>query len=453
MRRSLAAPRSLRAQLVLATTLTVLLAVGVTAVVGAALLRAEVKRRALDDLAHQAELLAGRERTALLPLAHLKDLRPFLRQQDERVEAPSLAAPSTFLPEDAWRTLRTRNDARGTLRADGREYDFAAERVGSRAFVLLRPSELATAGWTRLLEALLVAAAVGTALAVLTALGLARVIARPVRRVAEATRRLAQGAPPQPLPLEGPGELVALAASFNDLGDQLARAREAERSFLLSVSHELKTPLTAIRAWAEALRDGAVAPEEAAETVVAEAARLERLVADLLDLARMNRSEFSVERADVDLEAIVREVARRYAHHADGFGVEIDASAAPGARATGDFDRVLQIVSNLVENALRLTPRGGSVRVRATDGAIAVEDTGPGLARDDVEHAFERFYLHSRYGRERQVGTGLGLAIVHELATAMGGTVSVQSEPGRTTTFTLGLPVRRTAPAASAPSA
>ena len=421
MRRSLAAPRSLRAQLVLATTLTVLLAVGVTAVVGAALLRAEVKRRALDDLAHQAELLAGRERTALLPLAHLKDLRPFLRQQDERVEAPSLAAPSTFLPEDAWRTLRTRNDARGTLRADGREYDFAAERVGSRAFVLLRPSELATAGWTRLLEALLVAAAVGTALAVLTALGLARVIARPVRRVAAATRRLAQGAPPQPLPLEGPGELVALAASFNDLGDQLARAREAERSFLLSVSHELKTPLTAIRAWAEALRDGAVAPEEAAETVVAEAARLERLVADLLDLARMNRSEFSVERADVDLEAIVREVARRYAHHADGFGVEIDASAAPGARAT--------------------------------DGAIAVEDTGPGLARDDVEHAFERFYLHSRYGRERQVGTGLGLAIVHELATAMGGTVSVQSEPGRTTTFTLGLPVRRTAPAASAPSA
>jgi len=187
--------------------------------------------------------------------------------------------------------------------------------------------------------------------------------------------------------------------------------------------------------------------------VVAEAARLERLVADLLDLARMNRSEFSVERADVDLEAIVREVARRYAHHADGFGVEIDASAAPGARATGDFDRVLQIVSNLVENALRLTPRGGSVRVRATDGAIAAEDTGPGLARDDVEHAFERFYLHSRYGRERQVGTGLGLAIVHELATAIGGTVSVQSEPGRTTTFTLGLPVRRTAPAASAPSA
>ena len=280
------APRSLRAQLVLATTVTVLLAVGITSAVGAALLRAEVKRSALDDLAHQADLLAGRERTALLPLAHLKDLRPFLEKQDERVATPSLTAPSAYLPERAWRTLQTEDEARGTLHADGRDYDFAAQRVGSRAFVLLRPSALATSAWSRLLEALLVASAIGASLAVLTALGLARVIARPVRRVAEATRRLSQGTRPQHLPHEGPAELVALASSFNDLAAELDRAREAERSFLLSVSHELKTPLTAIRAWAEALRDGAVSPAEAAETVVAEAARLERLVADLLEIGR-----------------------------------------------------------------------------------------------------------------------------------------------------------------------
>jgi len=446
------APRSLRAQLVLATTVTVLLAVGITSAVGAALLRAEVKRSALDDLAHQADLLAGRERTALLPLAHLKDLRPFLEKQDERVATPSLTAPSAYLPERAWRTLQTEDEARGTLHADGRDYDFAAQRVGSRAFVLLRPSALATSAWSRLLEALLVASAIGASLAVLTALGLARVIARPVRRVAEATRRLSQGTRPQHLPHEGPAELVALASSFNDLAAELDRAREAERSFLLSVSHELKTPLTAIRAWAEALRDGAVSPAEAAETVVAEAARLERLVADLLDLARMNRREFSVERTEIALDAIVREVARRYAHHADAFGVELVADAEPGATATADFDRVLQAVSNLVENALRLTPRGGRVAVRATGGTIAVEDTGPGLGADELAHAFERFYLHSRYGRERHVGTGLGLAIVHELATAMGGTVSATSDPGRTTTFTVRLPAGRRAGAAT-PSA
>jgi signal transduction histidine kinase len=102
---------------------------------------------------------------------------------------------------------------------------------------------------------------------------------------------------------------------------------------------------------------------------------------------------------------------------------------------------VLQVVSNLVENALRLTPRGGEVRVVSEPGRLRVEDTGPGLAGDDREHAFERFYLHSRYGRERPVGTGLGLAIVKELTQAMGGTVEVTSEPGRLTVFSVRLPV------------
>ena len=110
---------------------------------------------------------------------------------------------------------------------------------------------------------------------------------------------------------------------------------------------------------------------------------------------------------------------------------------------------MLQVVSNLVENALRLTPPGGEVRVVAAPGRLRVEDTGPGLEPDDCERAFERFYLHSRYGRERPVGTGLGLAIVKELTQAMGGTVEVSSEPGRLTVFTvrLRLPVATPVPA------
>jgi two-component system sensor histidine kinase BaeS len=121
------------------------------------------------------------------------------------------------------------------------------------------------------------------------------------------------------------------------------------------------------------------------------------------------------------------------------------------APAIGDADRVLQIVSNLVENALRLTPPGGEVRVVAEPGALRVEDTGPGLAAADTEHAFERFYLHERYGLERRVGTGLGLAIVKELTLAMGGSVDVESDPGRLTVFTVRLRVpvgaRETLPA------
>jgi signal transduction histidine kinase len=111
-----------------------------------------------------------------------------------------------------------------------------------------------------------------------------------------------------------------------------------------------------------------------------------------------------------------------------------------------DADRVLQVVSNLVENALRLTPAGGEVRVVAAPGRVEVEDTGPGLDRDDCERAFERFYLHSRHGRERPVGTGLGLALVKELTQAMGGTVEVSSVPGRLTVFTVRLGVPAASP-------
>jgi len=247
--------------------------------------------------------------------------------------------------------------------------------------------------------------------------------------------------------VEGAAELATLATAFNDLAEQLARAREAERSFLMSVSHELKTPLTAIRGYAEAIEDGALDPLEAATTVAAEAARLERLVKDLLDLARMNRTDFSVHNSEIDLAEVADDAVRRYQQQAAGFGVSLQALSVGVAPAVGDADRVLQVVSNLVENALRMTPRGGEVRVVTAPGLLRVEDNGPGLRPEEHAHAFERFYLHERYGRERTVGTGLGLAIVKELTQAMGGTVEVASHPGRLTTFTVRFAVPLAQPA------
>jgi len=142
---------------------------------------------------------------------------------------------------------------------------------------------------------------------------------------------------------------------------------------------------------------------------------------------------------------------RRYQQQADAFGVELVLSTDGPAPAEADADRVLQVVSNLVENALRLTPAGGEVRVVARPGLLRVEDTGPGLEDEDREHAFERFYLHERYGRERPVGTGLGLAIVKELTRAMGGSVSVESRPGELTAFAVRLraPVVQRTPASA----
>ncbi|HEX3057346.1 MAG TPA: HAMP domain-containing sensor histidine kinase, partial [Gaiellaceae bacterium] len=159
------------------------------------------------------------------------------------------------------------------------------------------------------------------------------------------------------------------------------------------------------------------------------------------DLARMNRTDFSVHPSEIDLAEVAADAVRRYQQQAAAFGVELVAVSEGRAPAVADADRALQVVSNLVENALRLTPRGGEVRVVTAPGVLRVEDTGPGLQQEERDRAFERFYLHERYGRERPVGTGLGLAIVKELTEAMGGRVDVASEPERLTAFTVRLPV------------
>jgi two-component system, OmpR family, sensor kinase len=280
----------------------------------------------------------------------------------------------------------------------------------------------------------------------LAAFLLARAITKPVGRVVAATKSLAAERSPEPVPLDGAAELRSLAASFNEMAEKLSQARAAERNFLLSVSHELKTPLTAIRGYAEAMREGAISADEGAPTIESEAARLERLVRDLLDVARMNRSEFDVERRPIDLAAVANETVRRYRPQAESFGVALELGTNGGAPAVGDEERALQIVSNLVENALRVTPPSGRVVVRACAGELTVEDTGPGLAREELAHAFDRFYLWSRYGGTRKVGTGLGLSIVKQLTEQMGGTVAVESEPGATR-FTVRLPVLPTADA------
>ena len=427
---------SLRARLFQAIVLVVVLSIGLTVAVGLVLTRRAVDHGALRDLAHQADLIAGSQGISVSVTPHFAQLKPYFKRQQERTLGS--ARP---LPDAARARLRRTGAVDGSVSIRGVDYFFAARRVAGskKVFVLLRPKSATSGRLTPYVYSLLVAAAVGGILAAIVAFLLARRISRPVRRVAEASRSLARGENPEPVPVEGAVELATLAQAFNDLAHQLARAREAERSFLLSVSHELKTPLTAIRGYAEAVQDGAIDAQEAAASVAQEAARLERLVRDLLDLARLNRTDFSIHPSEIDLTEVAEDAVRRYSAQADEFGVELAAVTDGAAPAIADSDRVLQVVSNLVENALRLTPRGGSVRVVTEPGLLRVEDTGPGLEDTDREHAFERFYLHERYGRERPVGTGLGLAIVKELTEAMGGRVSVESEPGRRTAFTIRL--------------
>ncbi len=390
-----------------------------TIAIGAVLTRRQVDRTQASALAHSADQLASQRRTHVSYRKEKDTVSGGVLQwvAERRVFAP-------YVPD-------VNRSSDGQTDYNGKEQLYSYRTLPHLGLLMLRPASSRAAAWRPFLGDLLLAALAGIGLAALLSFGVARSITRPIRRVAEATRRLAADEAHEPLPREGASELAALAAAFNQMAVELATSREAERAFLLSVSHELKTPLTAIRGWAEGLGEGAFEPEEAARTIQLEAGRLERLVRDLLDLARMNRSEFSVRQEPVDLAETARVAAERHEAAARSFDVALLVDAAE-TWVLADADRVLQVASNLVENALRETPAGGSVSVSAADAHLVVADTGPGIPPDDLPRAFERFYLYDKFGKDRPVGSGLGLAIVRQLVTAMGGRVSVTSGPDGT---------------------
>ena len=336
--------------------------------------------------------------------------------------------------------IGTSGNSEGTATVAGRGLLYVSRATARGRVVLVRSARLAFAEWRPFLSSLVIAGLGGAALAALLSFLLARRLLRPIDQLAHATRRLAAGETDVAVPVEGADELAELGHAFNTMASELAQAREAQRLFLESVSHELKTPLTSIRGYAEALEEGAVSPAEGGRVVADEADRLQRLVFDLLDLARLGRAGFAVEHRPVDLTAIGVAAVERHLPRAQELGLALTAAGEDGAWGIGDEGRLLQATSNLIENALRLTPAGGSVEVRVGPGAIAVRDTGPGLAGEDLPRAFERFYLHDRYRSERPVGSGLGLAIVKELTTAMGGNVSAAGRPGGGAEFLITIP-------------
>jgi signal transduction histidine kinase len=288
------------------------------------------------------------------------------------------------------------------------------------------------------LAGLLLAGGAGALLAAALAALLARRLTRPLRRLTAAARELTAGRHPEPVPRGGPEEIDDMAASFNAMAEQLALARDAERGVLLSVSHDLRTPLTSIRGYAEGIEDGTVEPREAAAVVGREAGRLERLVGDLLALARLRQGVLEIRREPVDLGAVAREAEERLRPAAAEADVAV--RVAGDGRASADHGRTLQVVSNLLENAVRVSPEGGTVTIAVAPGELAVSDQGPGIPEEEIPRAFERFRLRSRAGRGSPEGAGLGLAIVRELSEAMGGSAAVENLPAGGARFTIRLP-------------
>ncbi len=274
---------------------------------------------------------------------------------------------------------------------------------------------------------------IALAVAALVAAALARRFTRPLTAAVTTTRRIASGDLDATVPIdhrEDP-EFVQLAESINAMGSNLVRAREQERQFLLSVSHELRTPLTSIRGYADAVVDGAAEDPVAAATVIsAESRRLERLVQDLLDLARLDADRFSLEIQTVDAAAIAAQVAEGFRPRAEELGLELLGAPGPDQPlwVEADPDRLAQVLANLVENASSFAH--GSVTVGAGDLAgvptLWVVDDGPGIPPDQLPRVFERHFTSDRSGGRRK-GSGLGLAIVSELSGAMGAGVRAES--------------------------
>ena len=343
----------------------------------------------------------------------------------------------------------TRDAVQETLRSNAeerREQRFDQRLQGPRPAPGLRPLppppppvDVLGGDFRRYLAALLIASGAAALLAAAIAALLARRLTTPLRQLGAAAGELAEGGDPEPVPETGTEELDDLAHAFNAMAGQLALARDAERAVLLSVSHDLRTPLTSIRGYAEGIEDGTIEPRLAAAVVGREALRLERLVGDLLALDRLRQGVMEVRSEPVDLAAVAREAEERLRPRAAEAGVTV-AAEGDAAAARADHGRVLQVVTNLLENAIRVSPEGATVTLAAAAGEVRVSDEGPGIPPEQIPRAFERFHLRAEAGHGSAEGAGLGLAIVRELSEAMGGTVEVENLPARGARFTVRLP-------------
>jgi signal transduction histidine kinase len=288
---------------------------------------------------------------------------------------------------------------------------------------------------------------IGLLIAGLLAAWITRSVARPLGDAAKSAGAIAEGDYSQRAPVSGPTEVRTLITAFNDMADKVQRARETQGDFLANVSHDLRTPLTSVQGFAQAILDGAVQePAQAARVIYDEAGRMRRMVDDLLELAKLESDMALVVRERVSLGDLLSGIAERLSLRAEAGGVVLINEAGGLPEVSGDGDRLAQVFTNLVDNALKHTPAGGSVRIGGIlrDGGVkvAVIDSGEGIPEADLPRVFERFYqVDKSRARDGNAGTGLGLTITREIVEAHGGQISVQSAREGGTIFTVWLPL------------
>jgi signal transduction histidine kinase len=286
-------------------------------------------------------------------------------------------------------------------------------------------------------------------------------VSSPLRRLASAANAIAQGDYDHRVAIQGPTEVQELAQSFNSMAEQVKASQQSQRDFLANVSHDLKTPLTSIQGFAQAITDGAArdpaSVRRSADVIQDQAQRMSRMVTELLDLARIESGQIVMRREAVHLDAVLRDCANRLALYAQQASVKLEVQVPDDLPViTGDGDRLAQAITNLLDNALKHTPEGGQVTLAARSLAgssivrrgktwpagveVAVTDTGGGIPPEDLSRIFERFYQVDK-SRPRGGGLGLGLAIVKQIVEAHYGIIRAESVVGIGSRFTVTLPL------------
>ncbi|MGC9668679.1 HAMP domain-containing sensor histidine kinase [Planosporangium sp. 12N6] len=445
--------RTFSARAILVTCLTAVVSVIVTAAVALPVAVASANRQARQGLVEKATLV-GEVFAAARP-AEREALLSRLRQQRIQVYLVRRGvADRPGLPPRVVRAVAAGLPVDQRVTIDGRQMLVAGRPLAAtgNGVVLTRPAVTGTAGlvlgnlWLALAAGLVAGLAAGGLLA--------RLVTSPIRDAALAAARLRAGDRSVRLAVRPPTEVADLAESFNQLAAALATSEGRERDFLLSVSHELRTPLTTIRGYAEALADGVVGPDgapRAGRTVLDEADRLDRLISDLLVLARLEAADLPVELMPVDLVELIGAAAEAWGGRCAGVGVVLrtELPDAPVVVRT-DPGRIRQVVDGLCENALRVVPAGAplvlAVRPGPDAGVVEVRDGGPGFTDDDLAVAFERGALYQRYRGARKVGSGLGLALAARLVGRLSGTIEAGHATEGGARFTVALPSEHTLP-------
>jgi two-component system sensor histidine kinase BaeS len=331
--------------------------------------------------------------------------------------------------------------------AKGAPVDANGRMVGTAIFVgaLLPRDPKEDAYLAQTGRAIVVGAVGGTAVALILAIVLAATLTRPLRELTAATRAVAKGEVHQ-VTVRSRDELGQLAASFNQMSADLASSAEARRQMTADIAHDLRTPLTVMTGYLESLRDGVLKPTPARfEVMYNEARHLQRLVEDLRTLSLADAGELPLNRQPESPRALMERAAAAFRQQAEQKGIALEVQAADGLPTIRvDAERMMQVMGNLLTNALRYTPGGGGIRLLAEPGSrqvsITVRDSGVGISADALPHVFDRFYRGDGSRQDSDGESGLGLAIARSLVNAQGGEIRALSEPGQGTAFVMVFP-------------